>query len=180
MDGQTLYIGNLRLFEELGLSPQPVAEQVRRLQAEGKTAMVLGTEKAFLGIVAVADEVRETSRIAIAELKKAGIEKTILLTGDNAVTARAIAAQVGVDAFEAELLPQDKVAAIRRLAQQYGKVAMVGDGINDAPALAAATVGIAMGGVGTDAALETADIVLMADDLSKLPFTIRLSRAACG
>ncbi|MDA8213099.1 MAG: HAD-IC family P-type ATPase, partial [Clostridia bacterium] len=172
------YIGSLRLFEELGISTNPVAGQVRRLQEEGKTAMVVGTPQGFLGIIAVADEVRETSKAALAALKRAGIQHTIMLTGDNEATARAMAARVGVDEFRAELLPQDKVTSIQALLKQYGKVAMVGDGINDAPALATATVGIAMGGAGTDTALETADIALMADDLTKLPFTISLSRAA--
>lgn len=176
--GQTVYIGNLRLFEERGISTAPILDRVRRLQEEGKTAMVIGTDQGYLGIIAVADEVREVSKKAVAELKRAGIRKTIMLTGDNEATARAMAARVGVDDFRAELLPQDKVSAIEGLLKDYGKVAMVGDGINDAPALALATVGIAMGGAGTDTALETADIVLMADDLSKLPFTIRLSRAA--
>ncbi len=178
VEGQTVYIGNLRLFEERGISTAPILDRVRRLQEEGKTAMVIGTDQGYLGIIAVADEVREVSKKAVAELKRAGIRKTIMLTGDNEATARAIAARVGVDDFRAELLPQDKVSAIQGLLKEYGKVAMVGDGINDAPALALATVGIAMGGAGTDTALETADIALMADDLSKLPFTIRLSRAA--
>lgn len=178
VNGQTVYIGSLRLFEELGISTNPVAGQVRRLQEEGKTAMVVGTMEEFLGIIAVADEVRETSKVALAALKRAGIRHTIMLTGDNEATARAMAARVGVDEYRAELMPQDKVKAVQTLQHQYGKVAMVGDGINDAPALATATVGIAMGGAGTDTALETADIALMADDLTKLPFTISLSRAA--
>lgn len=176
--GQRVYIGNLRLFEERGISTAPILEHVNRLQEEGKTAMIVGTDQGYLGIIAVADEVRETSRRAVAELKRVGISKTIMLTGDNEATARAMAARVGMDEFRAELLPQDKVSAIQGLLKDYGKVAMVGDGVNDAPALALATVGIAMGGAGTDTALGTADIVLMADDLARLPFTIRLSRAA--
>lgn len=175
---ETVYIGNLRLFEELGSQTEPVAERVRRLQEEGKTTMVVGAAQGFLGIIAVADEVREISAVAITALKRAGIRRTIMLTGDNEATARSISDRVRVDEFRAELLPQDKVAAVQDLLKEYGKVAMVGDGINDAPALATATVGIAMGGAGTDTALETADIALMADDLSKLPSTIRLSRAA--
>lgn len=178
VNGQKVYVGSPRLFEELGLTSKPVAKQISRLQAEGKTVMLVGTHQDFLGIIAVADEVRETSKAAIATLKHLGIRHTIMLTGDNEATARAMSARVYVDEFRAELLPQDKVTAIQALLQQYGKVAMVGDGVNDAPALATATVGIAMGGAGTDTALETADIALMADDLAKLPFTISLSKAA--
>lgn len=178
IDGQVIYIGNPRLFTELGVSLTPVAKQVEDLQKQGKTAMIMGTQTEFLGLIAVADEVRDTSAAAIAALKQAGIQHTIMLTGDNAATAQAMAAKVGVDDFRAELLPQDKVTAVQELLGKYGKVAMIGDGINDAPALALSTVGIAMGGAGTDTALETADIALMADDLSKLPFTIRLSRKA--
>lgn len=178
LNGEIFYIGNMRLFEELGVETAPITSQVQRLQEEGKTAMILGTEDSFLGIIAVADEVREISATAISALKRAGIKTTIMLTGDNRATARAIAARVGIDDFHAELLPQDKVSAVKGLLERYGKVAMVGDGINDAAALATASVGIAMGGAGTDTALETADIALMADDLTKLPFTIRLSRAA--
>lgn len=178
IDGQVIYIGNPRLFTELGVSLTPVAKQVEDLQKQGKTAMIMGTQTEFLGLIAVADEVRDTSAAAIAALRQAGIQHTIMLTGDNAATAQAMAARVGVDDFRAELLPQDKVTAVQELLGKYGKVAMIGDGINDAPALALSTVGIAMGGAGTDTALETADIALMADDLSKLPFTIRLSRKA--
>ena len=138
--------------------------------------MIIGTSTYLLGLIAVADALRKNSPASVAELKRSGIRHTILLTGDNSVTAAAVAAEVGVDEYRAELLPEDKLAAIHELRRQYGKVAMVGDGINDAPALALSTVGIAMGGAGADTALETADIVLMADDLSKLPFLIRLSR----
>src|SRR5690606_27130248 len=113
---------------------------------------------------------------ALEKLHRLGIRKTVMLTGDNQGTARAIAQTVGIDEYRAELLPQDKLEAIRKLKQDHGKVAMVGDGINDAPALATATVGIAMGGAGTDTALETADIALMADDLSNLLFMVKLSR----
>lgn len=176
IDGQTIYIGNPRLFTELGVSIAPVAREVERLQGEGKTVMLVGTQKQFQGIIAVADEVREASAAVVADLKKAGISHTIMLTGDNTATAKAMAAKVGVDEFRAELLPQDKVTAVQEMLGKYGKVAMIGDGINDAPALALSTVGIAMGGAGTDTAMETADIALMADDLTKLPFTIRLSR----
>ena len=178
VNGETMYIGNPRLFSELAISAKTIAVQVERLQDEGKTVMLVGTGEKFFGMIAVADEVRADSAKTIADLKQAGIRHVIMLTGDNAATAKSIAAKVGSDEFRAELLPQDKVAAIEELLKNHGKVAMVGDGINDAPAMAMATVGIAMGGAGTDTALETADIVLMADDLSKLSFTMHVSRAA--
>jgi Cd2+/Zn2+-exporting ATPase len=178
IDAQTVYIGNPRLFAEQNIPLEPVAKEVEGLQGQGKTVMLMGTTTTFLGIIAVADEVREGSANAVAALKKAGIRHAIMLTGDNTATAKTMASKVGVDEYQAELLPQDKVTAIQQLLRKYGKVAMVGDGINDAPALALSTVGIAMGGAGTDTALETADIALMADDLGKLPFTIRLSRKA--
>ncbi len=178
VNGETVYIGNPRFFSELAISTETIALQVERLQDEGKTVMLVGTGEKFFGMIAVADEVRADSAKTIVDLKQAGIRHVIMLTGDNAATAKSIAAKVGSDEFRAELLPQDKVTAIEELLKNHGKVAMVGDGINDAPAMAMATVGIAMGGAGTDTALETADIVLMADDLSKLPFTMRLSRAA--
>lgn len=178
IDGQTVYIGNLQFFTELGIVIEPIRSEVERLQAAGKTAMIVGTKETFNGIIAMADEVRDVSATSIAALKRAGIKHTIMLTGDNSRSAQLIAAQIGIDEFRAELLPQDKAIAIKELLGKYGKVAMLGDGVNDAPALAMSTVGLAMGGAGTDTALETADIVLMADDLTKLPFTIRLSRKA--
>lgn len=177
IDGETVYIGNLRLFLEIGALAQRIAVDVERLQNQGKTVMIVGTKEKIFGLVAVADEVRRESADTIKELRLAGIERTVMLTGDNSATAKAIAGKVGVDEFRSELLPEDKVDAIAELKTKYGKVAMIGDGINDAPALAVSSVGIAMGSAGTDTALETADIALMADDLTKLPFAIRLSRA---
>jgi Cd2+/Zn2+-exporting ATPase len=176
IDAETYYIGNLRLFQELGFAAKEIADKLNELQKQGKTTVILGNDQGLLGIIAVTDAVRDESKEAIRELHTAGIKKIAMLTGDNRDTARAIAAGLGVDEFEAGLLPQEKVAAIQRLAAKYGKVAMVGDGINDAPALATATVGIAMGAAGTDTALETADIVLMSDDLSKVRYTMALSR----
>lgn len=137
-------------------------------------AIVTGTD--FSGLLAVADPIRAESRDVLEQLKSIGIRHTVMLTGDHQVTAEAIAAELGVTDVRAGLMPEDKLTAIKRLSDEYGRVAMVGDGINDAPALAAASVGIAMGGAGTDAALETADIALMADDLGKLPYTMKLSR----
>ncbi|TCS79901.1 Cd2+/Zn2+-exporting ATPase [Tepidibacillus fermentans] len=172
-------IGSPRMFEELGMCIEDsVRRKVSNLQVEGKTVMLLGEEKeGIIALFAVADEVRDVSKLVIQQLKAAGIERTIMLTGDNEATARSIAKKVGINEYRAELLPEDKVTAVQELNREYQQIAMIGDGINDAPALATATVGIAMGGAGTDTALETADIALMADDLSKLPYTIRLSRA---
>ncbi len=180
VQGKTYQIGNSRLFTEQGIDLNHVGDEVSRLQNEGKTVMILGDDKRILGLIAVADILRENSGQAINKLKKAGIKKVIMLTGDNESTARAIATKSGVDDFRADLLPEDKVDAIKSLLAEHGKVAMVGDGVNDAPAMAISTVGIAMGAAGTDTALETADIALMADDLTKLTDTIRLSRKTLG
>lgn len=180
INGLTYYIGNPKLFEELlehRISPE-ISRKINELQLQGKTVMVVGTTDGIAALVAVADEVRESSRSTIARLHELGIKKTIMLTGDNKGTGNAIGKLVGVSDIAAELLPEDKLAFIKKLRDEHGKVAMVGDGVNDAPALASATVGIAMGGAGTDTALETADIALMGDDLKKLPFTIKLSRKA--
>ena len=130
-----------------------------------------------VGALAVADTLRPGVREVMAQLAQAGISQTIMLTGDNARAAAAIARQAGLQDVRADLMPEDKLAALKGLLQQYGMVGMVGDGVNDAPALAHATVGIAMGGAGTDVALETADVALMADDLGKLPFAVGLGRA---
>ncbi|MCA1028877.1 heavy metal translocating P-type ATPase [Cytobacillus kochii] len=180
VNGITYYIGSPKLFKELSthIFDQQIEGNVSTLQNQGKTAMVVGTEKEILAVIAVADEVRESSKDVIHKLHQLGIKKTIMLTGDNQGTANAIGEHVGVSDIQAELMPQDKLDYIKRLRSDYGNVAMVGDGVNDAPALAASTVGIAMGGAGTDTALETADVALMGDDLKKLPFTVKLSRKA--
>ena len=172
------YIGKPHLFEEEAgmVFSDDVLKLISGYQNTGKTVMLLGDQVKLLALIAVSDEIRESSKEAIRKLHALGIEKTIMLTGDNIGTAKAIGAAAGVHEIEAELLPQDKLTIIKRWKQKYDRVAMVGDGVNDAPALAASTVGIAMGGAGTDTALETADIALMGDDLSKLPYTIRLSR----
>ena len=137
--------------------------------------MLVGDETRVRGVIAVADTLRPSAKGVVAELKTLGVERTVMLTGDHDAVARAIAAQVGVDDVEAELLPEEKLVAIRRL-MDAGPVTMVGDGVNDAPALATATVGVAMGGAGSDVALETADVVLIADDLAKLPYAVSLSQ----
>ncbi|MBF0706675.1 cadmium-translocating P-type ATPase (plasmid) [Alkalihalobacillus hwajinpoensis] len=180
VNGTTYYIGSPKLFKELLTADfdKDLEQNVTTLQNQGKTAMVVGTDKEMLAIIAVADEVRESSKEIIQKLHQLGIKKTIMLTGDNKGTASAIGGHVGVSDIQAELMPQDKLDYIKQLRSEYGNVAMVGDGVNDAPALAASTVGIAMGGAGTDTALETADVALMGDDLTKLPFTVKLSRKA--
>ncbi len=160
--------------------PENLINQSQQWEAEGKTVVWVGYNQKVLGILAVADTVRPTAANAIARLKRLGIEQIVMLTGDNSRTAHSIAQEIGVDRIYAELLPEDKVDAIRQLQQQYQTVAMVGDGINDAPALAQASVGIAMGAAGSDVALETADIVLMADRLERLEHAIRLGRRAQG
>lgn len=177
IQGELYWIGNPKLFDELhGNIDQEIAKQIEELQKQGKTVIVLGTSGQIVALIAVADEVRESSKTVIKELHDLGIHKTVMLTGDNQAAANAIGKQLGVAEVKAELLPQNKWDWIKQLRRDYGNVAMIGDGVNDAPALASSTVGIAMGGAGTDMALETADIALMADDLSKLPYTIRLSR----
>ncbi|MFB6255054.1 MAG: heavy metal translocating P-type ATPase [Halobacteriaceae archaeon] len=150
-------------------------DTVPKLQSEGKTVILVGTEDELEGIIAVADELRENVKQTIATLKELGITRTIMLTGDNERTAKAIADEAGIDEYQAELLPEEKVAFIDDIIDEGETVAMVGDGINDAPALATATVGVAMGAAGTDTALETADIALMGDDLSKLPYLYELA-----
>lgn len=180
INGTTYYIGSPKLFSELNVSDfsQEFEDKVGNLQNQGKTAMMIGTEQNILAVIAVADEVRETSKDVIQKLHQLGIKQTIMLTGDNQGTAKAIGEHVGVSGIQAELMPQDKLDYIKQLRSEHGNVAMVGDGVNDAPALAASTVGIAMGGAGTDTAIETADVALIGDDLRKLPFAVKLSRKA--
>lgn len=178
VNGTLYYAGNPALFEELlpGGIPERLRNQIRKLQMQGKTVIVLGTESEVLALIAMADDIREKSAEVIQKLHELGIRKTVMLTGDNVSTAQAVGQKAGITETRAELLPQDKLDVVKQLRKEEGSVVMIGDGVNDAPALAAATVGIAMGGTGTDTALETADIALMADDLGKLPFTIKLSR----
>src|SRR5690606_35143213 len=179
IDGEIYYVGSPNFFEEINRNfIQEKQEKIDALQNKGKTVIIFGTEAKILLLIAVADELRESSRAVIQKLHKIGIEKTVMLTGDNQRTADAIGKDVGVTNIDADLLPEGKLSAIHKLQSIHGKVGMVGDGVNDAPALAASTIGIAMGGAGTDTALETADIALMSDDLNKLPYTIHLSRKA--
>lgn len=176
-DGKKVIVGNAGLFDGEPI-PGVILQHVERLGTKGKTIMLIQADGQFLGIVALADTPRPGVREVLARLHRIGVRKTIMLTGDNESVGRAIADAVGLDEVHAGLLPEDKVTAMEELGQRYGRVAMVGDGVNDAPAMARATVGIAMGGAGTDVALETADVALMADDLSRLPFAVALSRAS--
>ena len=171
--GKTVYIGNPALFGQLGISLTAINAEIERLQAQGKTVVLVGTETQVDGLFAIRDEPRPEARQAIRELHEMGL-KVAMLTGDNARTAKAIAAELGIDDVRADLKPDDKVAAVKALEQQYGPVAMSGDGINDAPALA--TVGLAMGTAGTDAAIEAADVALMGDDPTKVAYALRLAQ----
>jgi Cd2+/Zn2+-exporting ATPase len=176
----TAHLGTADHLREQGVPlPDDELDQLSALEAQGKTVVLVGTDR-LLGAIAVADTVRPEARTAVLALRALGVEKVIMLTGDNARAAQAIGAAAGVDEVRAELLPEDKVKAVRELLAAHGTVAMVGDGVNDAPALASATVGIAMGAGGSDVALETADVVLMASDLAKLPYALGLSRSAMG
>lgn len=179
-DGREFWLGSHRYLEERGQETPEIHEQLETMSGRGQTVVVFGNANHVCGLISLADEVRPDAAAALRELRAAGIEHLIMLTGDNRPTAEAMAAKAGVDQVEAELLPEDKVTAIEALVGKYQHVAMIGDGVNDAPALARASVGIAMGAAGTDAAIETADIALMSDDLSKLPWLIRHSRRVLG
>lgn len=181
IESNHIWIGNERMFIERDVQiPANILEKASQLQDEGQTAMFVYSNSTyrFLGLLGVADSLREDAIKMIKALKVAGIEHIVMLTGDNVKVAAKIAARAGVDEFHADLLPQDKVNVLKSLQRKYGPVAMVGDGVNDAPSLATADIGIAMGGAGTDVAIETADVVLMSDDLQKIPFAIGLARQA--
>ncbi|MED4266223.1 heavy metal translocating P-type ATPase [Priestia megaterium] len=172
------YAGNAKLFSDLETPLSHCWSHIEKLQNEGKTIIIVGTVKSVLGIISVADTIRHTTVSALESLKQNGMQQIVMLTGDNEGTAKMIASQSRIDRYFADLMPEDKVKAIQQLQDEGYQTAMVGDGINDAPALATADLGIAMGGAGTDTAMETADIVLMADNLEKLPHTMKLSRKA--
>ncbi|MGG0185254.1 heavy metal translocating P-type ATPase [Bacillus rhizoplanae] len=178
IDGETYYAGNVALFDDLGVSLQEWKEPIQEMQRVGQTVVLVGTNHTILGMISVADSIRSTTYQTIQELKQVGIQETVMLTGDNEGTAEHIAQKAKVDRYFANLLPEDKVRSVKQLQSEGKTVAMIGDGINDAPALATADLGIAMGGAGTDTAMETADIVLMADNLEKLAYTMKLSRKA--
>jgi Cd2+/Zn2+-exporting ATPase len=201
MDGETYFAGKPALFEELGLSLEGTRAMsdggvavedtasedaaadggtIEDLQAEGKTVILVGTEERIVGVIAVADEVRREAKRTVERLHDLGVERVVMLTGDNEVTARAVGGTAGVDEVRAELLPEEKAETVAALDEEFGGVMMVGDGVNDAPALATATVGVAMGAAGTDTAVESADVALMGDELSKLPYLYALSGKANG
>lgn len=177
INGQPVYIGKDRLFGEIEGTPIPdeLRKSTEALKAGGRTTMIVRQGDSYLGVLGLMDTPRDAAKVVIGRLKELGVKRMIMLSGDNQQVADAVAKQVGIDEALGDLMPDDKVAAIKKLSQEEG-VAMVGDGVNDAPAMASATVGIAMGAAGSDVALETADVALMADDLNHLPFAVGLSR----
>ena len=175
IDGNAYWLGSHRLFEERAQETPEQHEQLEALQQAGHSVVVVGNDQHVCGFITLADALRNEARDAVGQLHQTGVKHLIMLTGDNQETAQAIARDAGIDKVRAELLPEDKVQAVERLVEEHEFVAMVGDGVNDAPAMARATLGIAMGAAGSDAAIETADIALMADDISKLPWLIHHS-----
>ena len=176
VNGTSYIIGNHQLMEELRVCTPAVEKVLFDLERDGKTVVIVSDERQVLGVIAIADRVRQESGSTVAALHKLGVRHVVLLTGDNTGTAAAVARMLRVDELKAELLPEDKLSVVKQLQSRWGTVAMVGDGVNDAPALAAADIGIAMGGIGSDTALETADVVLMADNIAKVPYGILLGK----
>ncbi|MBI6865463.1 cadmium-translocating P-type ATPase [Lysinibacillus fusiformis] len=176
VDQQIIYVGSMKWASTLGSIDKNIENQVKKLQEQGKTVVAAVSKSQLIGLIGIADQLRHESKDVLLKLKALKVKHMVMLTGDAEPTAQAIATSLQVTDVRAGLLPEEKLMAIKDLRAQFGAVAMVGDGVNDAPALATANVGIAMGGAGTDAALETADIALMGDDLTKLPYTIGLSR----
>jgi Cd2+/Zn2+-exporting ATPase len=179
VEDHVVWAGGRRMFFERGVDvPAEMLAKAEAMEEQGLTVVMASADGRFLGLLGAADALRADAREMIQAMKNQGVERVVMLTGDNERVAARIAQQAGVDEFHANLLPQDKVTVMKTLQQRYGPVAMIGDGVNDAPALASADVGVAMGGAGTDVALETADVVLMSDDLKKLPHAIGLARKA--
>jgi len=176
INGKPYWLGSHRYLEDRGQETPEVHNQLEAMQGAGRTVVVVGNDEHVCGFITLADAIRKETREAIHQLHEAGVKQIVMLTGDNAGTAQAIAKEAGIDEVHAELLPEDKVSAVERLVEEYQFVAMIGDGVNDAPALARASLGLAMGAAGSDAAIETADIALMSDDLAKLPWLIHHSR----
>lgn len=178
MDGKTIMLGSLKLIMDARVDVSPeIVKQVETIEENGKTTVLISVGGSLAGLIALADTLRPEIQATMKQLSALGIQKTVILTGDNPRVAAAIAHEAGLNEYYADLMPEDKAMAIQNLVKKYGFVAMVGDGVNDAPALANATVGIAMGGAGTDVALETADVALMGDNLGRLPFAVGLGRA---
>lgn len=177
LEGEEYYIGSRRMFENSGIALSEKEEYLQSEETKGQTAVIVGSKDHIYGIISIADTVREDAGALVSNLRAQGIKHIVMLTGDNQRAAKAIAGQIGLDESFSELLPGDKVKVLGRLQEKYGRVAMVGDGVNDAPALASADLGIAIGGIGSDVAMETADIVLMSEELKKLSYAIGLSRA---
>jgi Cd2+/Zn2+-exporting ATPase len=173
-------VGSHRYLEERGQETPEIHARLEAMASAGRSVVVIGNDRHVCGLMTIADAVRPEARSVVEALRRAGIDHVVMLTGDNEATARAIAEQTGIEEVRAELLPADKVTAVEELVKEYAGVAMVGDGVNDAPAMARATLGIAMGAAGSDAAIETADVALMSDDLSKLPWLIRHSKRTLG
>jgi Cd2+/Zn2+-exporting ATPase len=179
IDGRQYILGNHRWLHERGQCSPQIEALLKEHESQGRTLSILADETQALAFFAVADTTKETSRAAVAELKALGV-RPIMLTGDNATTAQAIARQVGIDDVRAGLLPQDKLQVVQALRNEGEQVAMVGDGVNDSPSLAAAQIGFSMGAAGTDAAKEAADVLIMNDDLRRIPEVIRLSKKTYG
>lgn len=176
IEGKPYWIGSHRFMHEKGAETPDVHELAVRIEDAAHTLVALGSDSHVCGLIGVSDRVRETASLSVKAIRESGIEHVIMLTGDNRATAAAVAAATTITEYQAELLPQDKVSAIERLVKKYTHAAMIGDGVNDAPAMAASSLGIAMGATGTDAAIETADIALMSDDLSRIPWLVHHSR----
>ena len=176
IDTNEYFIGNKRFFYHCSIPVKGAPVQISEFESQGKTVVLLGTKKEVMGVIAIADRVRVEAKSVIQMLKHVGVEKVIMLTGDNEGTAAAIAREANIDEYHAGLLPEDKVETVKKLKEKYRFVSMVGDGVNDAPAMAESNAGIAMGAAGTDIAIETSDFVLMSDELAKIPYVIKLSR----
>ncbi len=176
VNNATIYVGSVSWIQSFITVSEKLVQEIEQLASNGQSVIAVANEKQVIGILTIADQIRQESKAVIKALHDVNVQHTVMLTGDAKPTADKIAEQLMIDDVRAQLLPEQKLQAMKQLQQQYGSVAMVGDGVNDAPALAAANIGIAMGGAGTDAALETAQVVFMNDDLTKLPYTMKLSK----
>lgn len=176
LDGTKYWIGGIRIMQQKNMASDEIKRQIAELEDKSHTVIAIGNEKHICGLISLADTARKEAAKIMGELKQTGVREIMMLTGDNEGTARAIARETGIESYKAAMLPEDKVKTIEEMTRKYARVAMVGDGINDAPAMARADLSVAMGSIGTDAAIETGDITLMSDDLSRLPWLIRHSR----